>query len=136
MNPWIAHLENQDLKWIVDHGQGVYLDPGIDVYFPEPTLILDGQLECRGHVRASGALLGISEWYLEVERGALWSLITPVWALELPLTRQHRTAWSVAIAVAMSAEIRLAQPDARGLADVEAARLKFRYVVSQLETTL
>ena len=20
MNPWIAHLENQDLKWIVDQG--------------------------------------------------------------------------------------------------------------------
>ena len=99
-------------------------------------MILDGQLECRGHLRGIGALLGISEWFLEVNRGALWSVITPVWALELPLTRQHRTTWSVAIAVAMSAEIRLAQPDARGLADVEAARLKFRYVVSQLETTL
>ncbi|NCX48493.1 MAG: hypothetical protein EBW81_03130, partial [Gammaproteobacteria bacterium] len=107
-----------------------------DVYFPKPTLILDGQLECRSHVRGSGALLGISEWYLEVDQGALWSVNTPVWALELPLTRAHKTTWSVAIAVAMSAETRLAQPDARGLADVEAARLKFRYVVSQLETTL
>ena len=77
MNPWIAHLENQDLKWIVDHGQGVYLDPGIDVHFPKPTLILDGQLECRSHVRGSGALLGISEWYLEVDRGALWGVKTP-----------------------------------------------------------
>jgi hypothetical protein len=136
MNPWIAHLENQDLKWIVDHGQGVYLDPGIDVRFSKPTLILDGQLECRSHVRGSGALLGISEWYLEVDHGAHWSVNTPVWALELPLTRQHKSTWSVALAVAMSAETRLAQPDARGLADVEAARLKFRYVVSQLETTL
>ena len=54
---------------------------------------------------------------------------------QLPLTRQHRTAWSVAIAVALSAEIRLAQPDARGLA-CGSGRLKFRYVVSQLETTL
>ena len=121
---------------MVDHGQGVYLDPGIDVHFPKPTLILDGQLECRSHVRGSGALLGISEWYLEVDQGAQWGVKTPVWALELPLVRQHKSSWSVAIAVAMSAENRLAQPDARGLADVEAARLKFRYVVSQLGTTL
>ena len=136
MNPWIAHLENQDLKWIVDHGQGIYLDPEIEVFFPRPTLILDGQLECRHHVRGSGALLGISEWYLEAENSALWTVNTPVWALELPLTKRHKTKWSVAIAVALSAETRLAQPDAKGLADVEAARLKFRYVVSQLETTV
>ena len=56
--------------------------------------------------------------------------------LELPLTQKHKTAWSIALAVAMSAEIRLSQPDAQGLADVEAAQLKFRYVVGQLETTL
>ena len=54
MNPWIAHLENQDLKWIVDSGRGVYFDPGIDILFPNPTLILDGELECRGHLRGSG----------------------------------------------------------------------------------
>ena len=60
----------------------------------------------------------------------------PVWGLELPLTRKHKTTWSIALAVAMSAEIRLSQPDAQGLADVEAAQLKFRYVVGQLETTL
>ena len=136
MNPWIAHLENQDLKWIVDQGQGVYLDPGIEIHFPHPILILDGELECRGHVRRGGALLGLSEWYLEIDQGSFWHINTPVWGLELPLTAKHKAAWSVALAVAMSAEIRLAQPDAQGLADVEAARLKFRYVVSQLETTL
>ena len=135
MNPWIAHLENQDLKWIVDHAEGIYFDPGVDVVFPKPVLILAGQLECRGHLRGSGALLGLSEWYLEVDQYAQWNVTTPVWGLELPLTRQHKSLWSVAIAVAMSAESRLAQPDARGLADVEAARLKFRYVVSQLKTT-
>ena len=84
MNPWIAHLENQDLKWIVDSGRGVYFDPGIDVLFPNPTLILDGELECRGHLRGSGALLGISEWYLEAEKSSLWQVTTPVWGLELP----------------------------------------------------
>ena len=135
MNPWIAHLENQDLKWIVDHAEGLYFDPGVDVFFPKPILVLDGQLECRGHIRGSGALLGLSEWYLEVDQYAQWKVTTPVWGLELPLTRQHKTLWSVAIAVAMSAESRLAQPDALGLADVEAARLKFRYVVSQLKPT-
>jgi hypothetical protein len=136
VNPWIAHLENQDLKWIVDSGRGVYFDPGIDVLFPNPTLILDGELECRGHLRGSGALLGISEWYLEAEKSSFWQVTMPVWGLELPLTQKHKKAWSVALAVAMSAEIRLSQPDAQGLADVEAAQLKFRYVLSQLETTL
>ncbi|HAN79826.1 MAG: hypothetical protein CMD54_06625 [Gammaproteobacteria bacterium] len=136
MNPWIAHLENQDLKWIVDFGQGIYCDPGVSVLFPNPTLILYGELECRGHVRGSGALLGISEWYLEAERSSLWQVTMPVWGLELPLTQKHRRTWSIALAIAMSAEIRLSQPDASGLADVEAAQLKFRYVVGQLETTL
>ena len=56
--------------------------------------------------------------------------------LELPLTQKHKAAWSIALAVAMSAEIRLSQPDAQGLADVEAAQLKFRYVVGQLEASL
>ena len=59
-----------------------------------------------------------------------------LWGLELPLTQKHKAAWSIALAVAMSAEIRLSQPDAQGLADVEAAQLKFRYVVGQLETSL
>jgi len=60
----------------------------------------------------------------------------PVWGLELPLTQKHRRTWSIALAIAMSAEVRLSQPDASGLADVEAAQLKFRYVVGQLETAL
>lgn len=136
MNPWIAHLENQDLQWIVDHSRGLYLDSEIEIEFPKPCLILDGKLSCRDRVRGVGALLGISEWYLEVKTRVSWIVDTPVWALELPLSRRHRESWSIALAVAMSAEIRLIEPLARDLADVEAATWKFRYVLSRLETTL
>jgi hypothetical protein len=129
VNPWIAHLENQDLQWIVDHSRGLYLDSEIEIEFPKPCLILDGKLSCRDRVRGGGALLGISEWYLEVKTRVSW-------IVELPLSRRHRESWSIALAVAMSAEIRLIEPLARDLADVEAATWKFRYVLSRLETTL
>ena len=133
MNPWIAHLENQDLQWIIDNSQGAYFDPGISINFRKPTLILEGELEHRGHLRGSGALLGISEWYLEVDEAPEWIVTTPVWALELPVTSYHESKWSTAFSVAMSAEMRLSQPDGFGIADVEAARLKFQYVLRRLE---
>ena len=134
MNPWIAHLENQDLQWIIDHSQGVYFDPGVSIYFRKPTLILDGELECRGHLRGGGALLGISEWYLDADLAPEWTVTMPVWALELPVTTHHESRWATGFAVAMSAETRLLQPEGQGIADVEAARLKFRYILSRLES--
>ncbi len=136
MNPWFAHLENQDLQWIVSHGRGLYLDPGVSVEIRRPLLILDGQVSFAGRVRGRGAVLGLSEWFLETDETMAWSVDTPVWALELPLADRHRTDWAAALSVAMSAEARLLQPEVRDLADVEAAALKFRYVLSRLETTL
>lgn len=133
MNPWIAHLENRDLQWIIDNSQGAYFDLGVSISFRRPTLILDGELECRGHLRGGGALLGLSEWYLDVETAPEWIVTMPVWALDLPVTTKHEMRWATAFAVAMSAEMRLLQPEGRGIADVEAARLKFRYVLSRLE---
>lgn len=136
MNPWFAHLENQDLQWIVSHGRGLYLDPGVSVQMPNPLLLLDGQVSFSGRVRGRGAVLGLSEWYLQSGQGVAWTVDTPVWALELPLGERHRIDWATALSVALSAEARLLQPDVRDLADVEAATLKFRYVLSRLETTL
>lgn len=136
MNPWFAHLENQDLQWIVSHGRGLYLDPGVSVEIRTPLLILDGQVSFAGRVRGRGAVLGLAEWYLETADTVAWSVDTPVWALELPLGERHRLDWATALSVALSAEARLLQPEARDLADVEAATLKFRYVLSRLETTL
>ncbi len=135
MNPWIAHLENQDLQWIVDQARGLYLDPGVSVMFPRPCLILDGELNCQGRVRGSGALLGLAEWYLDASERALWQVDTAVWGLELPLREQHREDWAIALAVGLSAETRLLLPEAHDLADVEAATLKFRYVLSRLESS-
>ena len=56
MNPWIAHLENQDLQWIIDNSQGAYIDPSVSICFRRPTLILDGELECRGRVRGAAVI--------------------------------------------------------------------------------
>lgn len=135
MNPWIAHLENQDLQWIVENGRGLYFDPGVEVMFPKPSLILDGELNADGRVRGGGALLGLAEWYLDASERATWQVDTAVWALELPLTDFHRAHWSIALAVALSAEARLLLPENHDLADVEAATLKFRYVLNRLETS-
>ena len=135
MNPWIAHLEKQDLQWIVDQGRGLYLDPGVSVMFPKPCLILDGELNCQGRVRGGGAVLGLAEWYLDASELALWQVDTAVWGLELPLREHHREDWAIALAVGLSAETRLLLPEAQDLADVEAATLKFRYVLSRLESS-
>ena len=51
-------------------------------------------------IARSGALLGISEWYLEAKKFTLAGDYAGL-GLELPLTQKHKAAWSIALAVAM-----------------------------------
>ncbi len=134
MNPWMAHLENQDLDWMVEAGRGIYADPEAVLPLDQPMLVLAGTVRCGDRLRGPGALLGAAEWYLDADTPVNWTVEAPLWGLSLPLQMHHRADWAVALAVALSAETRVvADESEEALADGEAAGLKFRYVLNRLD---
>lgn len=132
MNPWMAHLENQDLDWMIQQGRRLYADPGSVLVLDQPMLILEGTVALGDVHRGPGALLGVAEWFFGTALQTRWQVLDALWALVLPLNTHHREDWAVALAVALSAETR-GSVAGNALADGEAAGLKFRYVLNRLD---
>ena len=132
MNPWLAHLDNVDLQWIVDAGLPQWYDAGVDVWLNAPFLVLHGRLhrdETWGH---PGGLLGVEAWLMHWPTHAPWHVETPVAGLQLPLQESHRAHWAQALSVALAAEARQRARPEPVEDETEAVSLKFRYITSRL----
>ena len=132
MNPWLAHLDNLDLQWIVDAGIPHWYDAGIDVWLNAQFFVLRGQLQREDQWAHPGALLGLESWMVRWPSHAAWTVSTSVMGLLLPLRDAHRVRWAQALSVALAAEGRQRNRMDPLADETEAVALKFRYITSRL----
>lgn len=132
MNPWLAHLDNVDLQWIVDSGRPQWYDAGVQIWMNAPFLILHGRLSREGLWGHPGGVLGLESWLMHWPSHSPWYVEVPVAGLQLPLQESHRTHWAQALSVAIAAEARQRGRCEPVDDETEAVSLKFRYITSRL----